>query len=242
MVTGCNTTQPAPNFYNKYHVLLEAAFEREGVPFFDGFVGSEQPFLDTATIETDDLPARWTRIIKLHGSSNWAVRDNQSVVRVPVHASKDRRLIHPSHLKYAESRRMPYLMMFDQLRDFIKFPSATLVSVGYSFGDGHINDLMAQGLRANTSAKIFGLQYGELDTYDEAKKLATQNLGVTVIARNGGIDAGRQFSLESATDQKVSTFNWGDFRDFGNHLRRSVGNATDSAGLSADQVGDSDEK
>lgn len=212
------------------------------MPFFDGFVGSEQPFLDTATIETDDLPARWTRIIKLHGSSNWAVRDNQSVVRVPVHASKDRRLIHPSHLKYAESRRMPYLMMFDQLRDFIKFPSATLVSVGYSFGDGHINDLMAQGLRANTSAKIFGLQYGELDTYDEAKKLATQNLGVTVIARNGGIDAGRQFSLESATDQKVSTFNWGDFRDFGNHLRRSVGNATDSAGLSADQVGDSDEK
>ncbi len=233
---------PLRVFTTNYDLLLEAAFERRDVPFFDGFVGSEQPFLDTATIEADDLPARWTRIIKLHGSSNWAVRDNQRVVRLPVNGSEERRLIHPSHLKYTESRRMPYLMMFDQLRDFFKCPSATLITVGYSFGDAHINDLMAQGLRANASAKIFGLQYGTLDPYDEAKNLAKQNLGLTVIASDGGIDAGRQFSLELATGQEVPTFKLGDFREFGNHLMRSVGHAAEISDMSDDSIRDSDEE
>ena len=151
---------PIRIFTTNYDLLLEAAFERSSVPFFDGFAGAREPFLDTAAIEADDLPPRWTRIIKLHGSSNWAAREDRGVVRLPVGGSEERRLIHPSHLKYTESRRMPYLVMFDQLRDFFKRQSATLITLGYSFRDDHINDLVAQGLRANASAKIFGLQYG----------------------------------------------------------------------------------
>ena len=55
-----------------HHEISErrAAFERCSVPFFDSFAGAREPFLDTAAIEADDLPPRWTRIIKLHG---WVV-------------------------------------------------------------------------------------------------------------------------------------------------------------------------
>ena len=233
---------PIRIFTTNYDLLLEAAFERSRVPFFDGFAGAREPFLDTAAIEADDLPPRWTRIIKLHGSSNWAVRKDRGVVRLPVSGSEERRLIHPSHLKYTESRRMPYLVMFDQLRDFFKRQSATLITLGYSFRDDHINDLVAQGLRANASAKIFGLQYGELNTYDSAKDLAMQNLGLTVIATDGGIDAGRAFALESTADPGAPAFKLGDFREFGDRLMRSVGHSAGTSRKSTEAARGSDEE
>ena len=233
---------PIRIFTTNYDLLLEAAFERCGVPFFDGFAGAQEPFLDTAAIEADDLPARWTRIIKLHGSSNWAVRDNRGVVRLPVNDSEERRLIHPSHLKYTESRRMPYLIMFDQLRDFFKHPSSTLISIGYSFRDDHINDMLAQGMRANASAKVFGLQYGCIDSYASAKDLARQNLGLTVIASDGGIDAGREFSLESSSGQGIPAFQLGDFREFGARLVQYVGRAAETSEESYGAIGDPDEE
>ena len=233
---------PIRIFTTNYDLLLEAAFERNGVPFFDGFAGARQPFLDTAAIEADDLPPRWTRIIKLHGSSNWAVQENQGVVRLPLGGSEERRLIHPSHLKYTESRRMPYLMMFDQLRDFFKRPSATLITVGYSFRDDHINDLVAQGLRANASAKVFGLQYGELTSYTSAKNLARQNLGLIVIASDGGIDAGRNFFIERISGQEGPAFRLGDFTKFGERLMRSVGHAAGTSGNGDDAITDPDEE
>ena len=233
---------PIRIFTTNYDLLLEAAFERSSVPFFDGFAGAREPFLDTAAIEADDLPPRWTRIIKLHGSSNWAAREDRGVVRLPVGGSEERRLIHPSHLKYTESRRMPYLVMFDQLRDFFKRQSATLITLGYSFRDDHINDLVAQGLRANASAKIFGLQYGQLNTYDSAKDLARQNFGLTVIATDGGIDAGRAFALESTTDPEAHAFKLGDFREFGDRLMRSVGRTAETSPKSDEAVRGADEE
>ena len=233
---------PIRIFTTNYDLLLEAAFERNKVPFFDGFAGAREPFLDTAAIEADDLPPRWTRIIKLHGSSNWGVRKDRGVVRLPVSGSEERRLIHPSHLKYTESRQMPYLVMFDQLRDFFKPQSATLITLGYSFRDDHINDLLAQGLRANASAKIFGLQYGNLNTYDSATDLAKQHFGLTVIAADGGIDAGRAFALESTTDPGAQAFKLGDFREFGDRLMRSVGHTARTSRRVEEAIGSSDEE
>lgn len=233
---------PIRIFTTNYDLLLEAAFERNDAPFFDGFAGAREPFLDTTAIEADDLPSRWTRIIKLHGSSNWVVRKNRGVVRVPVNGSEQRRLIHPSHLKYTESRRMPYLVMFDQLRDFLKRQSATLITLGYSFRDDHINDLLAQGLRANANAKIFGLQYGEFKVYNSAKDLARQNVGLTVVAANGGINAGRAFDLESTVDGEARPFKLGDFKEFGNYLMRSVGHTTRTASEIEEVIGGSDEE
>ena len=44
----------------------------------------------------------------------------------------------------------------------------------------------------------------QLNTYDSAKDLARQNFGLTVIATDGGIDAGRAFALESTTDPEAT--------------------------------------
>ena len=212
-------------FTTNYDLLLEDAFEKCGVPFFDGFAGARKPFLDTTSIEKDDLPPRWIRIIKLHGSSNWSVQEDGSVIRSSVKGEDERHLIHPSHLKYAESRRMPYLIMFDQLRDFFKDQSATLITIGYSFSDNHINDLLCQGLRSNPSAKIFGLLYEDLKAYELAAALALQHPRLTLIANDGGIDAGVEFISEMEDNGRKQPLGLGEFKKFGERLRRSVGRA-----------------
>ncbi len=213
---------PIRIFTTNYDLLLEAAFERHGVPFFDGFTGAREPFLDSVAIESDDLPARLIRIVKLHGSSNWVERKDRTVVRVIAESENASRFIHPSHLKYSESRRMPYLIMFDQLRDFFKQQSATFVSIGYSFRDEHINDIISQGLRGNPSAKVFGLQYGKIETYESARKIAKNHLGLTIVASNGCIHAGRDFNPKSINDDENISLNLGDFTRFGNKLKSLV--------------------
>lgn len=58
-------------FTTNYDLLMEQAFERGSVPYFDGFVGCVKPFFDQRAIEDDVIPARWARLWKLHGSINW---------------------------------------------------------------------------------------------------------------------------------------------------------------------------
>lgn len=73
------------------------------------------------------IPARWTRLWKLHGSINWekneeTVNGNKvtRVVRVTREAAAGKVMIFPSHLKFEQSRRMPYLAMLDRLRAFFE--------------------------------------------------------------------------------------------------------------------------
>ena len=58
-------------FTPNYDVLIEQSLEACRVPFFDGFVGSSKPFFDQRAVEEDQIPARWARLWKLHGSVNW---------------------------------------------------------------------------------------------------------------------------------------------------------------------------
>ena len=58
-------------FTTNYDILMEQALEACRVPYFDGFVGSSKPFFDQRAIEEDQIPIRWCRLWKLHGSINW---------------------------------------------------------------------------------------------------------------------------------------------------------------------------
>lgn len=225
------TSIPIRIFTTNYDLLLEVALERNSVPFFDGFIGAKNPFLDTDAIESDDLPVRWIRVLKLHGSSNWTILPDHRVIRRPASDSEGRILIHPSHMKYTESRRMPYLVMQDQLRNFFRLSSATLITVGYSFSDEHINDLIAQGVRSNPNAKVFGLLYDDLADYDRAQGLARSQRSITLIASDGVIDAGHETTWQAADNPPTTTKHLGDFQNFGAHLERLVGRTDPSLHL-----------
>ncbi|MBI2168998.1 MAG: SIR2 family protein [Actinobacteria bacterium] len=207
-------------FTTNYDLLAEEAFERNAVPFFDGFVGSRQPFLDGRTMDEDDIPTRWVRLWKLHGSTNWALLPSRGVVRRQPASPDERRLIHPSHLKYDESRQMPYLAMQDRLRAFLRLPSATLVTIGYSFSDDHINDQVVQGLRSNASAVTFALLFEDMNTYPQAASLAQGCPNLGLFARDRGCLSGTEAPWSNGADEEEVACGLGDFEAFGRELRR----------------------
>ena len=184
---------PIEIFTTNYDLLFEQAFESVRQPYFDGFVGVREPFFDNASVaatEGSPLPPRFTRIWKLHGSINWYLSKG-SVIRSQL-GTGGRRLIHPSHLKYEESRQMPYLALFDRLRGFLSQRGALLVVCGYSFRDRHINALLRDGLQANPTASVIGLVHSSLTKYAAACELARVQTNFGLYGRDSAIIGTRE--------------------------------------------------
>ena len=192
-------------FTTNYDLLIEQAFEALQAPFFDGFIGSYQPVFDQYAMEQDDLPARWALVCKLHGSINWRFIHRRNTIVRSLDETGDELLIHPSHLKYTESRRMPYLVMLDRLKAFIgndRKPAA-LFTIGYSFSDEHINDTIADSLRANPSAVCYALQYGKLSAYPQVDSLAERCSNLHVLALDEAVTAGRRSCWETCSREQI---------------------------------------
>lgn len=171
-INSIDRVMPVEIFTTNYDLLIEKALERNAVPYFDGFVGASEAFFDLRAVEDNLIPQHWTRLWKIHGSINWAKNKTKEVVRVSNPKDAKSTLIYPSHLKYDESRKMPYLALIDKLNRFLKSEPSLLIVSGYSFSDDHLNDCMINALRANPNGNIIVLLYGELKTYEKAIALA----------------------------------------------------------------------
>ena len=175
-------------FTTNYDLLLEQALENLEVPYFDGFVGSRRSFFDLRAVEDNLIPIHWSRLWKIHGSINWyqeKVGNEKKVYRSSEIKHDASHLIYPSHLKYEESRKMPYLALIDQLNRFIRKKSSLLILCGYSFNDGHLNDTIINALKSNPTAMVLGLMYGtfkdnSVERYPEAYRLAKKQHNLNV--------------------------------------------------------------
>jgi len=184
-------TYPLEVFTPNYDLLIEEAFEKCKVPYFDGFIGAREPFFDLAAMEQDKVPERWARLWKLHGSINWIKQGDDSVFRCHPPKLSQQVMIYPSHLKYEQSRRMPYLAMCDRLKAFFRETNPVIVLCGYSFADEHLNELILDGLRGNKSAHCFGLLYSKLEDHEQAIRYAEQLSNLSVLAWDGAVVATR---------------------------------------------------
>lgn len=242
-------------FTTNYDLLMEEALEDLKVPYFDGFVGSRKSFFDLQALEENLIPTHWSRLWKIHGSINWyqEIIEKEKKVHRSSEIMKDAsHLIYPSHLKYEESRKMPYLALMDQLSRFIRKKSSFLILSGYSFGDGHINDTIVNALKANPTAMVLGLMHEQyeidggldksIERYPEAYKLAKKqhNLNIwtfnkAIIGTNLGdwkraknteeddIDLSK-FVLDYDGDDGLKTHvRLGDFNEFTNLLKIIIG-------------------
>jgi hypothetical protein len=243
-VNAISRTNPIEVFTTNYDLLMEEAFEDLKVPYFDGFVGSRLTFFDPYTIDEDHLPFRWARLWKLHGSINWLFDNEKKLLyRTMVSPqSRERRVIHPSHLKYDESRKMPYLALMDRLKTFTRKPSALLISNGYSFRDQHLNEIMIEGLQGNPTAIIFAFLYGKLENYPEAIKLAKTSPNLSLLAADAAVIGMKQLSWtvkniediipesiavnwvrDESNGSSTANFNLGDFECLGNFFEDIIG-------------------
>lgn len=248
-IGGIQRAHPVEVFTPNYDLLVEQALETHKIPYFDGFVGSKHAFFDLTSMENDTLPSRWVRLWKVHGSVNWWRTKDDEVIRREGHSEGDRQMIYPSHLKYNQSRRMPYLAMLDRLRDFLARGQAVLVTCGYSFSDQHLNEVILHGLRSNPTAICFGLLYGSRSGYPEAVLKAQRHPNLSILAADGAVlgTAERDWRLDEQTDHalhgvsvankctaeatagapKNCEFLLGDFRNFGDFLAQQLSRTGD---------------
>lgn len=255
-IGGIHRAHPIEVFTPNYDLLVEQALEFHKIPFFDGFVGSKQAFFDLTSMESESLPSRWARVWKVHGSVNWWRTQKDEVVRRENHSEGDRQMIYPSHLKYDQSRRMPYLAMLDRLRDFLARGQAVLVTSGYSFADQHLNEVILHGLRSNPTAICFGLLFGERSSYADALDKARMHPNLSLLAADGAVlgtverdwraDEQTSHALHRVSVTKKTAadktevvsnnceFMLGDFKNFGNFLAQQLSRTSDEqAGTNA---------
>lgn len=248
-------------FTTNYDLLMEQALEDTQVPYFDGFVGSRRSFFDLRAVEDSLIPTHWSRLWKIHGSINWYKEtgkdENKKVYRSSEIKNDASHLIYPSHLKYEESRKMPYLALIDQLSRFIRKKSSLLILSGYSFNDGHLNDTIINALKANPTGMVLGLMHERyemlndedknVDRYPEAYRLARNqhNLNIwtfdkAIIGTNLGDwktishdddpDLLTFISREKQSkdsDHMIDLVKLGDFSEFSNFLKRIIGTSRD---------------
>ena len=186
-VGGTIRDHPVEIFTPNYDLLLEEAFERASIPYFDGFSGGHAPFFDAASVANDVLPSRWARLWKLHGSLGWEVRDDR-IVRSGSRAATQ--LIHPDHLKYDAIQRMPYSALFERLRTFLMTPDCLLLCSGFSFYDAHISSTIEEALAANPHAAVFAFQYHDLANEPLVVRLAQKRPNLSVYAKDGAVISG----------------------------------------------------
>ncbi|MCY3782251.1 MAG: SIR2 family protein [Chloroflexi bacterium] len=187
------------------------------------------PFFDAASVSSDDLPPRWSRLWTLHGSLGWAISKG-IVVRSGGREATE--LIYPDHLKYERVTRLPYSALFERLRKFLMTPDTLLLCSGFSFRDSHICAILDEALAANSHAAILAIQYGPLESESEARQLASTRPNMSVYARDGAVISGipgswrcgeapseywediRSTFWRPHTDDTLGEFVLGDFAEF----------------------------
>lgn len=188
-VGGINREHPVEIFSPNYDLLLEEAFERALLPYFDGFTGSHRPFFDPTSIANDRLPPRWSRLWKIHGSLGWDISEN-TVIRTGERNSTT--LIYPDHLKYDQITRQPYSALFERLKEFLTTPDSLLICTGFSFFDAHITAVLDEALEANKHTSLLAFQYGVLANEQHAVDLAMRRPNMSVYAQDGAVIFGIQ--------------------------------------------------
>ena len=136
-----------------------------GIHYVNGFTGGISKFFNPAIFnyalaEKMDLSqSKWNVIdnffylYKIHGSVNWIEADGENKlfkvkeIQDPTFKElegMDNIMIHPTPLKYNASLGSPYSELFREFQKKLMQNNNILVTIGYSFSDEHINNLIFQ--------------------------------------------------------------------------------------------------
>lgn len=189
-IVGTPRSHPVEIFTTNYDLLFEEAFEKVGAPYFDGFSGGREPFFDPVSVASNDLPPRWTRLWKLHGSLGWRAGSRGEVIRTG--QNNVTHLVFPEHLKYDQTQKAPYAALFDRLRAFLATPDTLLISIGFSFADAHVASRVGEGLAGNPSASVFAFQFRKLNEEASACELGEHHPNFSVYGRDSAVVNGRR--------------------------------------------------
>ena len=157
-----------PNvFTTNYDLFSERAMDNLGISYTNGFSGFVERFFNPsifnyALAEQMDISSlKWSVIdsfiylFKIHGSVNWVEKESSNKlfsiqelqdVSFDKLKSEANYMIYPSPLKQNASLGSPYADLFREFQKRITQKQSILVTMGFSFGDEHINNIIFQAL------------------------------------------------------------------------------------------------
>lgn len=190
-------------FTTNYDLFNETAMDRLGLPYANGFSGVvERRFNPTtfryALAEQLDLTNRkWSAVdgfvylCKLHGSISWT-EDNHGLFPIRetlAFEQLNKVMIYPTPAKQNSSLGSPYADLFREFQSRIVREQSVLFTMGYAFGDEHINNIIYQALTIPTFRLVI---FADPDLAGEIAKLRALNDPRIWIIGGDGRDVGRK--------------------------------------------------
>lgn len=155
-----------------YDTLLEEAANVGHYTIFDGFSFTSSPEFDAKMFDWNlvkDVPNLETKeiiydkkvvnLLKIHGSLTWTAEDDHRVRRVSKKGNPKPLMIFPSSNKYEQSYRAPYSDLFYKFRELLNRPRTLLVTVGFSFRDTHIFEVVNDAMKHNDGLSVLFTDY-----------------------------------------------------------------------------------
>jgi hypothetical protein len=235
-------------FTSNYDLVIERALEATRIPYFDGFVGSYEPFFWQESISQAagpaDITVGWLRVWKIHGSLNWfwsidPKTSAQKITRVgkfdkAAHSTNEL-VIYPSKEKYDSSRKQPFVAYFDRLQSLLSSGELLFFVVGYSFSDQHINDVILNALRSNKRLACVVFCFKD-DEVERLHSIGSAYLNLSAFGPTRAISNGTLFEwwfdkgdlkdgelADSYFDEKAGKVKLGDFRNLVDFLLQCSG-------------------
>ena len=164
-----DSDEPPPIFSLNYDLLVEKAFEHKGKPITTGFF--KGLWTPGEFDKTDTL-----KLYKLHGSLGW-VRDPLTSLLYDRNAALLREDISfespdtPDELIFGTDNKLkavnPFLWLFHVFDDAVA-QADFVATIGYGFGDEHVNQIISQGLARDETKRLVvvgpSLNIGILET------------------------------------------------------------------------------
>jgi len=242
-------------FTTNYDLIIEKALEASEIPYFDGFVGSYEPFFWQESVDHQaqhgDLTKNWIRLWKIHGSLNWFWRYSETtmsyrIIRIGnilnVEEIKNELVIYPSKDKYDTSRKQPFIAYFDRMRDYLLSGELLFVVSGYSFSDRHINEVILNCMRQNNRLFVIVFFYKDVDV-ENLHKLYSPYLNLNVFGPTRAIINGElgqwNFNREAVKPNEITKTYWneeksnltlGDFNSLVDFIVASSGKPDEAKG------------
>ena len=172
-------------FTTNYDLCIEKAAAQSGILLIDGFGHESPPLFDGSNFDVDFVRRRAearapeylagvAHLVKLHGSVDWDVDNNQIVRREnPAHPV----IIYPRSDKFEQSYKQPFLEAMSQLQTALRQPHLGLLVAGFSFSDAHLSEMLFTAVRRNVGLNLVVSTLGcekhcdEFDVWNHRQKI-----------------------------------------------------------------------
>lgn len=173
-----------------YDILIEKAAEELNIQLNNGFNGFHIRKFNPANfnykyyVETagnEKIITKCINLVKLHGSLSWQYSDKEvlyNIIEKQFDLTKTNQInfneiineaiIYPVQTKKTHTLDLPYSEMFRQFNEYLGKKNSTLLIIGYSFLDEHVNDIINNAL-SNPYFNIVIFAYSSLEQIENNK-------------------------------------------------------------------------